>query len=192
MSIESERARLYAQKAGKTGSLQELADDNQKLVNENARLTAIIESLVGTEPQPTPVRLILISKNTSKSNNSILRIMSLSIAANQEAVGVLSLLDDETQQPVTATFANTAAVSDTPSVLTASIDSNGNVDATAVAAGSGNLTVATTATYTNSLGNQMVTQESTVIPFTVTPVVTADQVSLVVTFGAPVTQPVSL
>jgi len=192
MSIESERARLYAQKAGKTGSLQELAGDNQKLVNENARLTAIIESLVGTEPQPNPVRLILISKNTSKSNNSILRIMSLSIAANQEAVGVLSLLDDETQQPVTATFANTAAVSDTPSVLTAAIDSNGNVDATAVAAGSGNLTVTTTATYTNSLGNQMVTQESTVIPFTVTPVVTADQVSLVVTFGAPVTQPVSL
>jgi hypothetical protein len=190
MSIESERARQYAQRSGQKGSLDELINDNKKLVDENLRLTAIIEGLLGTEPQANPVRLILISKNTS--NNSILRIMALNLAANQEAVGVPSLLDDTTQQPVTSTFANTAAVSDTPTVLTAAIDSNGNVDATAVAAGSGNLTVTTTATYTNSLGNQVVSQESVVIPFTVTPVVTADQVSLVVTFGAPVTQPVSL
>jgi hypothetical protein len=187
MSIESERKRLYRKWAGEGQDLEQLVKDNEILAEENIRLTGIIQTLLGKD-RPHKVRLILISND----NKSILRIMSLSIAANQEAVGVLILLDDETQQPVTATFANTSAVSDTPSVLTAAIDSNGNVDATAVAAGSGNLTVTTTATYTNSLGNQMVTQESTVIPFTVTPVVTADQVSLVVTFGAPVTQPVSL
>lgn len=195
MSIESERARRLAQRTGNPGSLNELIEDNERLtktnrelVEENARLTSVIGSLIGDQPEPNKVRLILISNNTK----SILRIMALSIAANQGASGVLSLLDDVTQQPVTATFANTSAVSDTPSVLVASIDANGNVVATGVSAGAGNLTVSTTATYTNSLGNQVVSQEQTVIPFTVTAVVTADQVSLVVTFGAPVTQPASV
>jgi hypothetical protein len=185
MSIESERARLQAQRTGNIGSLNQLLEDNKKLIDENARLTAIIEGLLGTEPEPNQVRLILISNNTK----SILRIMALSIAANQSDVGALSLLDEVTQQPVTATFANTTAVSDTPAAFTASVDANGNPNVVGVAAGAGNLTVQSQVTYTNSLGNQVVDQLSVVIPVTITAVVSADNVQLVVTFGPPTTQP---
>jgi hypothetical protein len=188
MSIESERARLYAQKAGKTGSLQELADDNQKLVNENARLTTIIESLVGTQPQPNPVRLILV-KNIEKS---IYQIMTAAFAANQQQQFAFGLLDEVTNAPVTGSYADGTVASDTPGAATGFVDANGNVFFQAVAPGVANLTASAQATYTNSLGNQVVQQLSTApVQVTITAVQTADGVQLILTPGPITTLPVN-
>lgn len=188
MSIESERRRLYQKRSGEDQIFKGLLEENGRLEKENLRLTEIINKLVPGGNQPHKVRLIL----TSNIQNSIFQIMALSIAANQETVGALGLLDIVTNAPVTGTFAGTTASSDTPAAFTAAVDENGNVDVVAVAAGTGNVIVNTNATFTDSTGAQQTQSLSVSIPVTITAVVTADGVALTVAFGIPVTQPASL
>ena len=186
MSIESERARIAAQRGGNQGSLNELIQDNKKLVEENIRLTAIIEGLLGTKPEPNRVRLIL----TANINKSIFKVMNVNLAANQQQQFAFGLTDEVTQAPVTGTFADGTVVSDTPGVATGNVDASGNVFFVAVAPGSANLTASAQGTYTNSLGNQEVDQLTTdPIPVTVVAVQTADGVKLILIPGAITTQP---
>ena len=153
---------------------------------ENKRLLGIIEVLSQTllnltKPKPDKVRLIL-------TNNKNQQIMSLSIVSNQQDAGVLGLLDAVTNTPVSGTFTGTTATSDTPAAFTATTDGASNVNVVGVAPGSGNLTVSTTAAFTDSTGAAQSQVLSVVIPVTVTAVVVADQVTLQVTFGNPSAQ----
>jgi len=146
-------------------------------------LLDIIERLLSGEPSPVPerkLRLVLLAR----FNNQTFIVMSLSIATNQSAPIIPGLIDDETNLQVTATFAGTTNTVDDPTL--ASIDANGNL--VGIAAGSGNLTTKTNGTYTDTLGNQQTATFTTTTPFTITAVVVADKVSLVVTLGTPVTQ----
>lgn len=144
-----------------------------------------IDRLVRERHPVHPVRLVL----TRFISNSKYQIMSLTIAANQQVAGTLGLVDQVTSAAVTGTFTGTGAISDTPAAFTANVDASGNVNVVAVAAGSGNLTVNTTASYTDSTGAAQNAPLSTVIPVTISAVVTADAVSLVVNFGNPTAAP---
>lgn len=114
--------------------------------------------------------------------------LTLALAANQQDLGSFGLIDTVTNQPVSGTFANPQASSDTPSVAIASLDKNGNPQAVAVAVGTANLTYSIIATYTNSLGNVVTVTLSVTYAVTITAVVTADGVALVINWGAPTTQ----
>lgn len=138
-----------------------------------------------THSGPHKVRLVLTQTSI---NNSKFIIMSLTLAANQKVLGTLGLVDQVTGAAVTGGFSGTGAVSDTPAAFTTSIDASGNVIVTAVAAGSGNVTATTTAAYTDSTGAAQSALLTVVVPITVTAVVTADAVSLVLNFGTPMAQ----
>ena len=123
-------------------------------------------------------------------NNNKYIITMLSIASNQSAPIVLGLIDSDTRLPVTATFTGETETSDNTDVAT--IDPVLGLVAvkTNTTGGSGNLTSVATWTYTDSKTLLPVTvQKTTVTPFTVTPVITAENVEMVVTLGTPVTQP---
>lgn len=121
-------------------------------------------------------------------NNSKFSAMSLTIVANQLVSGTLGLLDTVTNNPVTSSFANSVATSDTPGAFTAAIDGAGNVVVTGVAAGAGTLTVSADCSYVDSTGANQTKNLSTTIDVTISEVITADSVQLVVSFGAPVNQ----
>lgn len=107
------------------------------------------------------------------------------LPANQKAPIIIGLVDADTLQPITATSANETEVSDTPSVAT--IDASNNL--VGVSAGSGNLTSTADWTYTDSNTQLPVTvTQSVVTPFSVTAVVTAEKVQMVVSLGTPVAQ----
>lgn len=114
--------------------------------------------------------------------------MALEFAANQLVSGVLSLIDSVTSAAVPATFDTVTAVSDNPAVAAASVNADGSVSITGVAAGSANVTISANASFTNSLGAATSGSVSSVVAVTVDAVATADGVSLVVTFGAPTQQ----
>lgn len=147
------------------------------------RLLDIIESSVTCKPHT--VHLVL-----NQSNNTFkFQIMSVSLAANQKVAAQFGLVDAVTNLPVTGTFTGQSGTSDNSAVATASVDSNGNLVVTAVAAGSCNVTGSATAAYTDSTGAAQSKALSTQpVAVTVTAVVTADQVNLVLTFGNPTAQ----
>lgn len=131
------------------------------------------------------VRLVLNLKHKSPS---ILQIMALSIASNQKVLGTLGLVDQITSAPVTGTFSGTGAISDNAAAFTASVDADGDVVVTGVAAGTGNLVVTSTAAFTDSTGTAQSQSLSVTIGVTITAIVTADAVALTVTFGNPTAQ----
>lgn len=155
--------------------------EDEKIID---RLLGIIENLSSCKAHP--VRLVL----TKTINNSKFSIMSLTLAANQAVTGTLGLVDSVTGLAVTATFTAETFSSDTPAAFAAVQDTTNpnQVDVTAVAAGSGNLLVAATAAYTDSTGAAQTKPLTLSIPVTITAIVTADAVALVVNFGAPTTQ----
>lgn len=134
--------------------------------------------------KPNPVLLFL----TISNQKSKFLIMALEFAANQLVSGVLSLIDSVTSAAVPATFDTVTAVSDNPAVAAASVNADGSVSITGVAAGSANVTISANASFTNSLGAATSGSVSSVVAVTVDAVATADGVSLVVTFGAPTQQ----
>lgn len=134
---------------------------------------------------PHRVHLVL---NLNTQNKSILQIMALSLAANQKVLGTPGLVDQVTNLPVTGSFAGTVAASDNPAAFTASVNAGGDIEVVGVAAGAGNVGVTTNATYTDSLGASQTKSLSVTVAVTITAVVTADQVNLVVTFGTPTAQ----
>lgn len=128
------------------------------------------------------IKLILINKQTNQ------KIMSTTLASNQAIIGVLSLVDQVTGAPVTGTFSGTTAISDTPSVATTVVNPDGTITVSGVSAGSANIAISTTAAYTDSTGASQNAPLTLAVSVSVTQVVTADAVSLVVTFGPPQAQ----
>ena len=127
------------------------------------------------------VKLILINNKTNLP-------MATTLASNQAVIGTLSLVDQVTGLPVTGTFTGTTAVSDTPAVATATVNADGTVTVSGVSAGIANVTVSTTAAYTDSTGAAQSAPLTFAVAITVTAVIVADAVTLVVTFGAPILQ----
>lgn len=143
----------------------------------------IVINLCEEKEKPHGVHLALITT----LNNGKFIIMTLILNANQSAQGVLGLIDNVTQGVVQGTFAGTNATSDNEAIFIAVTNADGSVTAKAVAPGTGNLTVATSASYTDS-NNQPQTQGLTItVPVTVAQA-TADSVSLTLTFGTPTAQ----
>lgn len=129
---------------------------------------------------PHGVRLVL----TQFNNTFKFQIMSVSLAANQKVAATFGLVDQVTNAPVTGSFTNQSGVSDNTAVATVSVDASGNLIVTAVAAGTCNVTGSALAAYTDSTGAAQSKQLSTQpIGVTVTAVVTADAVNLILTFG---------
>lgn len=147
-------------------------------------LVHIVDRLTREKHTPNRVHLTL----NIKSPNQILQIMALSIASNQKVLGTLALVDAVTNGAVTGSFSAVSATSDTAAAFTASVDADNDVVVTGIAAGSGVLTVVATAAFTDSTGVSQTQSLSVGIPVTITAVVTADQVNLVVNFGNPTAQ----
>lgn len=139
----------------------------------------------GAHKEPDTVHLIL----KQKINNSIYHLMALSIASNQKVLGTLGLVDSTNPNTVvTGTFSNVSATSDNPAAFAASIDADNDVVVTGVAAGAGNLSVSALSAYVDSTGAAQSVTKTVSIPVTITQVITADQVDLVVNFGNPIAQ----
>lgn len=123
------------------------------------------------------------------NNQTKLQIMpSLTLVSNQQIVGTLSLIDSVNNNPVTSTFANVTASSDTVAAFTASVDGSGNVVVVGIAAGTGVLSVGADASYTDSTGTAQTKNVTTKIDLTISAVIQADAVTLVVTFGTATNQ----
>jgi hypothetical protein len=138
------------------------------------------------DPRKRGHRLVL----TTSINKSILILMTAEFAANQQQAFQFGLIDEVTNQPVTGTFTGGAVVSDTPAVVTGSVDNAGNVNLVAVAPGKANVTASALTAFTDSTGKAQSKQLSTdPIPVTIDAVVTADGVKLVLTAGAITQQP---
>lgn len=132
-----------------------------------------------SKPKPAnPVHLEIIFNNNKNSNK-----MSLEIQANQLSVGTLSLVDSTTNAPVAATFSNTTAVSDTPGVAAAVVNADGTVTISGVSAGTANVTITSTASFTNSLGVATTGNVTSVVAVTIDAVPVADGVTLVISFS---------
>lgn len=152
-----------------------------------AHLSAAIDRLTRShEGKHQRVKQVLF---TNFNNNKFIT-MALTLATNQSAPIVLGLVDADTLAPITATFTGETETSDNTAVATTdpvlglvAVQSN-------LAGGSGNLTSVATWTYTDKNTSQPVTVTlTTVTPFTVTVVVTAERVQQVVSLGVAVTQP---
>lgn len=121
--------------------------------------------------------------NYCKQNKFI--VMSLTLVSNQKAQIIIGLVDATTLNPVTATSSGETEVIDNLAVAT--VDASNNV--VGVAAGTCNLTSTATWTYTDAnTGQPVTTTLSVVTPITVTAVIVAETVNMVVTFGTPVAQ----
>lgn len=143
----------------------------------------IIINLGECEKAPHGVHLVL----TTTNKNGKFTIMALTLNSNQKAQGTLGLIDNVTQNVVTASFSGTTATPDNAAVFTAVVNADGSITASAVAAGTANLNISTLASYTDS-NNQPQTQTLTLsVPVTVAQA-TADSVSLTLTFGTPTAQ----
>lgn len=187
MSIEKERERYYAHRSGRDKEFKELLDALRGQEEENRRLVKIIDNLSSPHPHRHGVKLIL----TKKINNSIYQIMNANLAANQQQAFSFAL-QDITNPAITpsGTFTDGSVVSDNSAVATGNVDANGNVNFVAVGPGVANLTASALAAFTDSTGTPQSQQLSTdPVVVTVTAVVTADGVKLVLTPGAITTQP---
>jgi hypothetical protein len=128
------------------------------------------------------VKLLLIDTKTQNP------MSTTSFATNQKVIGTLSLVDQVTGLPVTASFTGTAAAVDNLSVAAAVVNADGTVTISGVSAGTVNVTVTTTAAYTDSTGTAQSVPLTLAVAVTVTAVVVADTVSLVITFSTPIAQ----
>lgn len=141
-------------------------------------LTLILARLT-KDKAPHKVRLSLITF----INKSKFEVMALTLTGTQSAIGLLGLTDTVTNVPVTATFGPATATPDS-GFITATVNADNSITATAVSAGAGNLVVSASVTYTDSNGVSQTQTLSVTIPVTVAQA-TADSVALTVTFGAP-------
>lgn len=145
-------------------------------------LVAIVDRLTKERhPPQQKVRLVIFQS----FNNKNYIAMSVNLPSNQKAPIIVGLVDATTLQPVTATFTGTSNSSDDASIFT--VDASGNL--VGVAAGTANLLTTSTTTYTDSNTQQSVTATLNIsTPVTISAVVTAEQVQLVVSLGTPVAQ----
>lgn len=126
---------------------------------------------------------------TTTINKYKIKILSMSFNVKQWADANLSLIDSDTQQPVTATFDNITMVSSNPEVATVDtdVDGDGHDDIVGIAAGATNITFEADATYIDSVSGQSTTQHKTVDlrAEITTPSPTSENTELVVTLTAP-------
>jgi hypothetical protein len=132
---------------------------------------------------PHKVNLVLINK----LNNQ--RIMATAtLASNQKISAILSLVDVNTNLPVTGSFSGTTASVDNPAIGTATVNPDQSITFVALTAGTCNMTVNTNAAYTDSTNTPQTVPLTVAVSVTVTAVIVADQVALVITFSTPVAQ----
>jgi hypothetical protein len=132
------------------------------------------------------VSLILLATNIL--NSSKLHVMALNLTTAQKVAGVFGLVDQETQAPVTGTFTGNTVASDNTGVATATVEPDGSILVTAVAAGTCNISGSATANFTDSNG-QSQTQTLSIVPIVCTiSLAQADNVTLVLNFGSPVSK----
>jgi hypothetical protein len=187
MSIHDERRRLHKDDAiirEEFEIIEELQRENQRLVRTNEELARIVELLVKEKtPQPhAHYRLIL----TTIINKSKYQVMNTTFAENQQQAFAFGLEDttDPSKSP-TGTYSNGSVASDDETVATGNVDGNGQVNFVAAGPGTTKLKASALVSFTDSLGNPQ-TQQLTTEPIdvTVTAVVTADGVKLVLIPGA--------
>lgn len=161
-------------------------DHEEKELAIIKKLIDIINKLTRPPTQHERIRLIL--KTILDKNNSIFQIMALNLNTGQFSIDSLGLIDSDTGNPVSATFANATFTSSDPAVFTTEQDAanpNSTKD-TAVAAGSASLTATADVTYTDANTQASVTKSlSVTIPVIVSAVVAGENVALVINQGAP-------
>lgn len=166
----------------------------RKHEKESKEIIIIEETFIIIEGEPwyhhshrkQKVQLIL----TTLINNFKLKIMSVQLASNQFAIGIPALIDSDTTNPISATFSNPSFSSTNESVFGVTQDASdpNSPRVTGVAAGTGQLNVNYTVSYTDGNTGQPVTQSlSLSIDVTVTEVA-GENVTLQVNFGAPQNQ----
>jgi hypothetical protein len=154
---------------------------SEKSLIDTVNLQAQTINRLTQEQSGQQVRLVIFQS----FNNKNYIAMSLTLPSNQKAPIIVGLVDGKTLLPVTATFSGTTNTIDNTAIAT--VDASGNL--VGVAAGTANLTTSTSATYTDSNTQQPVTAPLTLVtPVTITAVVTAETVQLVVSLGTPVAQ----
>lgn len=154
--------------------------NERRLIKENERLFRELQRCLH-QKQAHPVQLILTFNNQSK-----LKTMAVTLNPNQSVIGSLSLIDTVTGNPVVATFANPQATSDNPAAVTAVVNPDGTITATAVTPGTANITASADVSYTDSNGAAQ-TAIGIAAPVVAVSVAqpAADSVGLVLTFGTP-------
>ena len=127
---------------------------------------------------------------TQNINNTKSIIMALSLNQGQFALGVLALIDSDTNNAVSATFANPVFTGSNDAAFTVAPDSSdpNTARVTAVAAGTGTVSASVDATYTDSVSGSPVTKSLTVsVDVSVVAVSAGENVALQLNFGAPQT-----
>lgn len=130
--------------------------------------------------KPHPVKLSIIFYNNTNPST-----MSLELKSGQTSIGTLIVTDTVTGQPVSATFTNLSAVSDSPGVASVTPNADGTITATGVSSGTANASISAIAAFTNSLGNSDSQSLSVVEALTVDSVPVANPVSLSVSWSTP-------
>jgi len=125
---------------------------------------------------------------TTIINNSKIKILAMQLDKQTFASTILTLVDHETQEPINdVVFSETVLTSSDESIFTVTdVDADGTVDILGVSEGSATLNVKTKASYINSIGESVTTDEEADVEVNVTtPPPGANETDLVVTFGPP-------
>ncbi len=128
---------------------------------------------------------------TTIINNFKIKILAMQLDKQSFASTILTLVDHETGEPITdVVFSDIILTSSDENVFTVlDVDVDGTADILGVTEGSATLNVKTKASYVNSIGDDVTTDEEANVDVTVTaPQPGANETDLVVTFGPP--QPV--
>lgn len=121
-------------------------------------------------------------------NNFKIKILAMQLDKNTFASTILTLVDHETQEPISdVIFSDTVLTSSDEDVFTVlDVDADGTADVLGVTEGTATLNVKTKASYVNSLGDSVTTDEEADVEVTVTaPLPGANETDLIITFGPP-------
>lgn len=157
MSIERERERFYGKRSGKDKEFKELLEENNRLWEENRRLTKIIEVMSERQHPPHHNKPIFNVYFEIKNQSNIMANVALVIGSPK--TGLFTLIDNKTLLPITGvSYSNQAlGANSNPEFATfalAQTDPNdptslNSVIGTPIAAGTGTLVITTTANYTD-------------------------------------------
>lgn len=105
----------------------------------------------------------LIFTEYLNNSSSKIKLLTMGLPIKQWLDANITLVDHETQQPISASFSNINQTSSDPSIFTADTDVNSDSynDIVGIAEGTGLLTVEADATYIDSNTNQEVTAHKT-------------------------------
>jgi NCAIR mutase (PurE)-related protein len=162
--------------------------DERRLIKIVEEQTETIEKLVEILDRLTKherVNLVF----TQNLNNTKSIIMLLSLNSNQSSVGLLGLIDSDTQAQVSATFANVSFSGSNPAAFSVTQDTTNpnQANVAGVAAGTGTISATADATYTDSTTGQSVTKTGLTVSVDVTvlAIVAGENVTLQLNFSTP-------